>query len=153
MPVRFIITFTLIIGLAGCSTGWNPMNWFKSSRVETIALIPEGGFPEDFDGRGIVTSVASMEVLRAAGGAIIKATGLPPHQGYWDAELVPENDEYPVNGVLTYVFRISEPRNPAGSANAYARQVHVAHFISEVRLQDVRQIRVLGDENSRIARR
>ncbi len=130
------------------------MNWFQGSREETIALIPEGGFPEDRDLREVVSQVTEMEVLRTAGGAIIRATGLPPRQGYWAADLVPENtDELPVNGVLTYVFRIHEPRNATHSSTAYARQVHVAHFVSDTKLEGVSQIKVVGAENSRTARR
>lgn len=153
MPGRIIITFSLVLGLSACSMGWNPMNWFQSSKESTIALIPQGGFADTTDRRTIVSQVTDMQVLRTPGGAIIQVTGLPPRQGYWNAELVAENGERPVDGVLTYVFRIQEPEVTTGQGAPYTRQVFVAHAVSNVTLAGVRQIRVLGTENSRTARR
>lgn len=157
MPGRIIITLSVFLGLGACATAWNPLNWFGGSRAETIALTPEDGYADTSETRTIVSQVTEMSIVRSSGGAIIHATGLPPRHGYWGAELVPENNELPVNGVLTYVFRIHEPTganaNRGTGASAYARQVIVAHFVSENTLQGVRQIRILGTENSRVARR
>ena len=153
MPGRLIIAITLVLGLSACSTGWNPLNWFKNSSDGAIALIPEGGFPVDNDFREVVTQVTEMKILRASGGALIQVTGLPPSQGYWAAELVPENDERPDGGVLTYTFRVYQPSEPTATGTAYSRKVLVAHFVSDAKLVGVSQIRVLGAENSRIARR
>ena len=152
MTARIFITLTLVFGLAACESRFNPFNWFSDSE-ETVALYPEGGFPSDNDLRVVVAEVSELAVLRASGGAIIRATGIPPRLGYWDGELVPENDEKPVNGVLSYVFRIAEPYDTTSVSTPYARQVIVGHFVSDTKLAGVSQIRVLGETNSRSARR
>ncbi len=152
MTARTLIAITLILGLAACESRFNPFNWFSGGE-ETVALYPEGGFPVDNDPRVVVSEVSELVVLRASGGAIIRATGIPPRQGYWDGELVAENDETPVNGVLTYVFRVAEPFVETRASTPYSRQVIVAHFISDTKLAGVSQIRVLGELNSRTARR
>lgn len=159
MTGRLLITFSLILSLAACETQWNPLNWFSDGRDDTIALVPEGGFPAEHDPRQIISQITDLQVQRNPGGAIIQVTGLPPRLGYWNAELVPENNEQPENGVLTYVFRISEPvgasasASASGSGSSYARKIFVAHFVSDNQLQGVRQIRVVGEQNSRTARR
>lgn len=153
MTGRLLITLTLVLGLSACSSQLNPLNWFSGGSDDGIVLEPEGGFPSDNDSREIIAQITDLKVLRASGGAIIQVTGVPPRQGYWNAELVPENNENPENGVLTYVFHISEPARPTATGNPYARTVYVAHFISDIRLEGVRQIRVLGEQNSRISRR
>ncbi|WP_371168785.1 hypothetical protein [Aliiroseovarius sp. 2305UL8-7] len=145
----------LVIGLSACggTTTLNPFNWFRSDGVKEVAVIPEGGFLEDQEYRGLVSQVVELQVLRSPGGAIIRAKGLPPRLGYWDAELVPENFERPENGVLTYMFRISEPPYPTNSGRPKQREVLVGQFISNTRLQGVRSIRVVGANNSRSSSR
>ncbi|NDW52073.1 hypothetical protein [Aliiroseovarius sp. PrR006] len=143
----------LALTACGGSASLNPFGWFSSNGVEEIALIPEGGFLEDQDSRGLVTEVIELEVLRAQGGAIIRAKGLPPRLGYWDAELVPENFERAENGVLTYMFRITEPYYRTQTGRPKQREVYVGHFVSDIKLQGVRTIRVVGANTSRSARR
>lgn len=153
MKVRVLVLASLLIGLAGCSSrsDLNPFNWFRPT--DQVAIIPEGGFPEDNDQRILVQQVTQLRVELASGGAIIRAVGLPPRQGYWDAELVPVNDEVPENGVVSYRFRIAEPFDATRTGTPYSRQVVVAHFISDFRLRDVRRIQVIGEANSLSARR
>lgn len=143
----------LALTACGGSASLNPFTWFSSNGVEEVALIPEGGFLEDRDGRELVAEVIELEVLRAQGGAIIRAKGLPPRLGYWDAELVPENFERAENGVLTYMFRIAEPRYRTQTGRPQQREVYVGHFVSDIKLQGVRTIRVVGANTSRSARR
>lgn len=153
MPGRLIIAITLVFGLSACASRFNPLNWFQSSHEETIALIPEGGFPANSDQRLAISQITEMKVLRSSGGAIIQATGLPPRLGYWNAELVSDNNEQPENGVLTYYFRINQPVGASAAGTAYSRKVLVAHFVSNATLEGVRQIRIVAAENSRVARR
>jgi len=152
MTARIIILVTLVFGLSACESRFNPMNWFSKGE-ETVALYPEGGFPADNEQRGAVAQVTEFLVQHAPGGAILQATGLTPRQGYWSGELVAENDERPVDGVLTYVFRIAEPYGQTRVSTAQSRKVIVAHFVSDIKLQGVRVIRVVGEQNSRTARR
>ncbi|SPF76473.1 hypothetical protein ALP8811_01478 [Aliiroseovarius pelagivivens] len=143
----------LALTACGGNVNLNPMGWFSSDGVEEIALIPEGGFLDDQENRGLVADVIELEILRAQGGAIIRAKGLPPRLGYWDAELVPENFERPEDGVLTYMFRITEPYYRTQTGRSKQREVYVGHFVSDIKLQGVRTIRVVGANNSRSARR
>ncbi|WP_424940086.1 hypothetical protein [Aliiroseovarius sp. S253] len=143
----------LALTACGGNVNVNPFNWFNSNQVEQVALIPEGGFLDDQENRGLVTNVVELQILRAQGGAIIRAKGLPPRLGYWDAELVPENFERPENGVLTYMFRITEPYYRTQTGRPKQREVFVGHFVSDIKLQGVRTIRVVGANNSRTARR
>ncbi|MFT5345397.1 MAG: hypothetical protein ACI95S_001132 [Dinoroseobacter sp.] len=139
---------TLVV--AGCGTRLNPLNWFGSSE-ETITAAPA-----DFvtDPRPLVSQVTSLQIERTVGGAIIRAVGLPPSQGYWDAELVPLNNEEPdENRVLAYEFRISTPVFARSVSTQQSREVVVAHFISDRGLDGVRRITVSGSETSRSTNR
>lgn len=145
----------LVFTLAACgsASNLNPFNWFQSNGVEEVALVPEGGFLDEQDYRGLVSNVVELQVLQSPGGAIIKAKGLPPRLGYWDAELVPENFERPVNGILTYMFRITEPQFHTREGRPQQREVFVGHFVSDVKLTGVRKIVVVGSNNSRSSSR
>jgi len=145
-PIAVILLGTLV--LTGCATKLNPFNWFKQdSTQETLAELPDPAVIND--SRQLVQQVVSMSVEKTPGGAIIRATGLPPTQGYWDAELIAENDGKPVNGVLSYQFRIEEPIDFQRVSTPQSREVVVAVFVPNIRLQNVRQIRVIGAKNAR----
>ncbi|GAB4382291.1 hypothetical protein [Albidovulum sp.] len=139
--------------LSGCATiresRLNPFNWFGKSREQAVTVAP--ATPED--GRQLVAEVIALDVSRNPGGAIVTATGLPPRQGYWSAELVPENGGEPVDGVLTYRFLVAEPIGETRISTPRSREVTAARFISNARLEGVRQIVVLGLKNSRVSRR
>ncbi|WP_432450250.1 hypothetical protein [Aliiroseovarius marinus] len=144
-----LAAMAITLSACGGNTNLNPFSWFQSNGVEEVALIPEGGFLDEQEDRQLVTQVTDLQVMRAPGGAIIRATGLPPRLGYWDAELVPENFERPVNGVLTYNYRIVEPRYYTNQGRPKQREVFVGQFVSNVKLQGVRTIRVVGANNAR----
>lgn len=158
MIFRIISAVTLMVALSGCDTGLslNPMNWFgPKDDVELVVLEPEAGWEatEVQDYRGPVPQVTSLKVERATGGFIIRATGLPPRLGYWDAELVADNDGYPENGVMSYTFRIAPPPWRTRQSSTAARTVTVATYVSELSLKGATRIRVVGASNSLVARR
>lgn len=157
MKARILALLGLALGLAACSNGvnLNPLTWFNalSNDPGLVALEPDGGWPADQDRRIAVDQVTALTIERTTAGAIIHATGVPPRLGYWDAELVAENHGEPENGVLTYVFRIAEPRWNQGTGTPYARTVEVAKFLSNAQLGDIRAIKVIGDRNALTARR
>jgi len=155
---RLFIALSLVLGLAACSNGvnLNPLTWFSGASNpddRLVALEPADGYPDDMDRRLRVDQVTALRIERTTAGVIVHASGLPPRVGYWDAELVPENDGEPAGGVMTYAFRISPPRWATPASTPYARTVEVAQFISNAELRDVRSIRVIGERNSRSARR
>ena len=154
MSGRFLITLALGLGLSACADSrLNPLNWFSGGKEDRIVLEPRGGYGDSADTRELIARVTSLKVLRNPEGAILQVTGLPPRLGYWSAELVAENDGKPVDGVLTYSFRIAEPpgATPRGAPNA--REIIVATAVPQIRLAGVRQIRVIGASNSMSARR
>ena len=152
MPVaRPLLIVVICSALAGCGgfadSGLNPANWFGNSEQRETIVLP----PERSDPRPLVDAVLTMTVEPIPGGAIVRATGQTPTQGWWAAELVPlPLDE---NGVLVYEFRLVPPIT-ATSVNApQSRQIEVAIYISDFKLDAVREIVVQGAGNARSARR
>lgn len=158
MIFRIFSAVTLGLALGACSNGLdlNVANWFgPKSDIEYVTLEPEEGWAatEKQDYRGPVAQVTSLRLERASGGYIIRATGVPPTLGYWDAELVPENDENPVDGVMTYTFRVSPPPWREAQSTVPARTITVGHYVSDIALGGAGRITVVGASNSLTARR
>ena len=152
------VALAAVLALGACAgvreSRLNPFTWFGSS-TETPTLEPDGGWQTVIDNRPMVDQVTTLEVLPVSGGAMVRAVGLPPTQGWWDAELVPEDDEMvPVGGVLRLAFVIAAPRQAQREGTPPSREVSAARFISDFRLDGVRQITVTGARNARtVARR
>lgn len=145
------VVLGLTVALAGCAgvrqSRLNPFNWFKRSEPRETIVLPG----EKTDPRGLVETVLSMQVEPIPGGAIVRARGLNPTQGWWDAELVKQDvDE---QGVLVYEFRLLPPIARADVNTQQSREIDVAIYISDIKLQDVREIVVQGATNARSARR
>lgn len=150
---RLILILTLVGMLAGCASiaesRFNPFNWFgRGQEAETLA---PGERPAD--PRPLVDQVTELVVERVPGGAIVRARGLPPTQGYYDGALVSETRNTPEDGVLTYQFRIVEPATPQRVSTVRSREVIVGLFLSDQTLEGVRSIRVEAARNARVARR
>lgn len=141
----------LALSLAGCAavgqSKLNPFNWFQKSQPREAFVLPA----EKADMRALAQEVTGMEVLPYSAGAIIRATGRMPTQGWWDAELVarPVDDA----GVLVYDFRVFPPLADAPVGAAQTREVTVATSISPQKLEGVREIVVQGESNARSSRR
>lgn len=155
MRRRQFLTTAAALALSGCGFGesrLNPLNWFRSDPDTTTAspIVIE----RPSDRRPLVAEVTSLVVEPTPGGAIIRATGLPPEQGWWDAALVnADRDGQPVDGILTYSFRARPPRTRTRVSTARSRELTAAVAVSNVTLSATRQIRVTGALNSRTARR
>lgn len=151
MPVaRALVTIALCLSLAGCGglreSRLNPFNWFKRSEARASVLVEAPG-----DKRPLVETVLTMTVEPIPGGAIVRATGLPPTQGWWQAELVAMPlDE---NGTLVYEFRVLPPRDQTPAGQARSREIEVATYISDAKLETIREIVVQGSGNARSAAR
>lgn len=141
--------------LAACGTSsarLNPFTWFGKSE-ERVVLYPEGGFGRPIEDRPLVDQVLSLAVEPVSDGAVVRATGLPPVQGYWDADLVSPTDLVPVDGVLTLEFRLRPPYGATRVSTPQSREVTVALYLSRQKLAPVREIVVVGARNQRAARR
>lgn len=152
MPVsRRHVVLGLAVALAGCGglrqSKLNPFNWFKKSEQRETIVLPD----EKADARPLVDTVLSMAVEPIPGGAVVRARGVTPTQGWWDAELVAQDlDE---NGVLVYEFRLLPPTKRADVSTQQSREIDVAIYISDVKLENVREIVVQGATNARVSRR
>lgn len=145
-----LISLGLGLGLAGCArirdSRLNPFNWGRSREAEKVAL-PEA--PDD--PRARVAEVLTLVIEEVPTGAIIRATGRTPTQGWWDAELV----EQPLteDGVLVFDFRIFPPIERTDVNTPQSREVTVAVHLSNIKLEPVREIVVQGEANARALRR
>lgn len=126
----------------------NPFNWFKKSEESQLM----GPVAQDAaDPRSLVADVVDLKVEPYPGGAIIRARGLPPTQGYWDAELVARPlDE---NGVQVFDFYVFPPLIPMDANIPQSREVNVATSLSDIKLEAITQIVVQGANNARSSRR
>jgi hypothetical protein len=150
----------LILGVAlvlsGCGgfrdSRLNPFNWFGRSKAGPDLVSSEAGYLAN-DPRQLVASVTELVVTPTTGGAIINVVGLPPTQGWWDAELVAENFGDPVDGVMTYRFVVFPPPSATRSSTPQSRQVTAGAFLTDIDLQSISEIVVLAETNSRSSRR
>lgn len=156
-PLLAALALTLV--LAGCGgfreSRLNPFNWFGGSdaRQSTVA---EGSIVVPQDPRPLVDQVTSMAVEQAPGGAIVRATGLPPTQGFWDGELVrveTADAEDPDPTVIVFDFRLAPPPYIARQGNPPSREVEVATFLTNNALDGVTRIVVRGARTERVSRR
>ena len=142
----------LILGGCGIQdTRLNPFNWFGSD--EESETVDEVAIPVDTDTRPLMPVVTSLVIERTPGGAIVRATGLPPEQGWYDAALVSETRGEPVAGLLTFAFRARPPITPTRVSTEQSREIVVGRFVSDITLANTREIRVVGAENVRASRR
>ena len=152
MPVsRRHVVLGLAVALAGCGglrqSRLNPFNWFRKSEPRETIVLPD----EQGDGRPLVDTVLSMAVEPIPGGAVVRARGVTPTQGWWAAELVAR--DVGEDGVLVYDFRLVPPVGRTDVNTQASREIDVAIYISDVKLENVREIVVQGATNARSARR
>ena len=109
-----IVAVLILLALAGCSRetssgrSINPLTWFDARDLPDTLVPVEQRLSTD--NRLLVQQITDISIEATPGGVIIVATGLPPTQGYWQTDLVldrPSGD--PLQGVLTYQFRIAPP--------------------------------------------
>jgi hypothetical protein len=144
-----LLALTACDGGFGSGSGPSSANLFRSKPKNAVQLIPQGGFPQKTETRALIQEVTLVSLDGTVGGKILRATGLPPQQGFWDGELVPEGDGPDDKGVLTYDFRARGPLAPTRVSTVPSREVVVAVFISTQKLAGVRLIRVVAETNSR----
>jgi hypothetical protein len=152
MTARLALVIPMALVLAGCGgirdSRLNPLNWFgRSAPVERVDT-PADTVPED---RLLVETVTLMQVDSFPGGAIVRAKGITPTQGWWEAELVERDiDE---NGVLVLDFRVFPPLGPTDVNTAQSREVTVGHHLSDIKLAKISRIVVQGQTNARASGR
>ncbi len=169
--LTFLIVTTLT--LSACSN-WsdsraNPTNWFGSSTpapVETSvddanALVPEeregiGLFarPEAEDTSVPIAKIDELRIDPTPTGAIVYTAGTASRQGAYNARLVRvDSEENQKNGVLEFTFRVAYPSYATNQGTERSRKVSDAINVSQNELQNIRLVRVVGQQNALESRR
>jgi len=154
-PVAALCLVLVTLSLADCGrirdSRLNPFNWFGRAQATatTTTLAPN----EAADGRQLIREVTDLTLEKMPTGVIVRATGLPPTQGWWEAELVAENHGLPVEGVVTYRFLVYQPPGATAVSTPQSRAITAAAYISIPRLAEITKIVVQAESNSRETRR
>ena len=138
-----LVTFSASL-LAGCSTisdsPVNPLNWFGSSSAPVAAtgepLVPAGALAAPMDRRVAVT-VTGVEVARTDEGAVVRAAGIAPGAGYYNAQLVRVGID---NGILVLRMVAEAPAVPVSGD----RTLNAATAVTAATLAGLRGVRVEG---------
>jgi hypothetical protein len=152
--MRLPITVLCLVVLAGCGgfrdSRLNPLNWFGGSQSADLEPLLPAEAPDD---RALIADLTDVQIEQLPGGAILRATGRAPTQGYWQAELVLRDgpDQDPTAQV--YDFRVFPPLTPTQVSTPQSREVTVALYLSDIDLASVRSITVQGAANARAIRR
>ena len=175
MQIKTAILLCSICIVTACGFGQsrlNPLNWFGASQAEAIEASAEA--PEEINPLipqrtglfnraraqqeiylGVpVEQVTSLVIERVPGGALIRATGVAISRDVYDIRLTPENeDEMPVDGVLTYRLEGVITENAVPGGDTRLREVYAGRQLTEQELSQVRVIRVEGRTNAQVTRR
>ena len=142
----------LAMTVSGCAglreSRFNPFNWFGGAEPAQATALPVA----PGDPRPLAAQITDLTIDRMPGGAIVRATALPPTQGFWDAELVERKDGGDP-GTLILEFRMRPPVTPAAISTPRSRAVVAALFVSDIRLAQVGAITVQGATNGLTSRR
>ena len=150
MTPRILLALSLIAALAGCGGLSNsPLGGLLGI---SRSVDPYSGNPES-DPRPMIDQITELKLERVPGGAIIRATGLPPRQGYFEGALLLMNRGQPVNGMLQYQFRVVPPTGPTRTGPVQSREIIVGLFISDQTLAGIRGIQVSAARNALAVRR
>lgn len=142
--LRAVILVSVIVSLAACESRINPFNWFGGEREQRITVDPTAtGGGEDVDGRLLAAEITQLSVEQSTSGAIVRATGVTPAQGYFDAELVLVEA---TETTLVYEFRVAPPLD---QGTAGLQTIAVATDLTVGELAGIRNITVISQNNRR----
>lgn len=155
MKTPLILMLAASVALSGCGSiresRMNPMNWFGSSREEARPDLGETGAVED--NRPLVPQVSALTIERTSSGAIVRAEAVMPTVGWWDAQLVAENFGRPRDGTLTFRFVAAAPVQPIANPSEAPRTISAVYTLTQAQLDTTSDVVVVGESNSRRARR
>lgn len=126
----------------------NPFNWFGRSTQERA--VAQAAAAVD-GGRVQVDQVTELFIEPTTGGAIVRAKGVPPTQGWYKAELIRETAAN--EGELVFRFVVKAPQGEMPQGTPMSREITAATFLNDFTLEGVRSITVTGAQNARSTRR
>ena len=141
---RALILVTVVgLTLVGCGkSNLNPLHWFAKARKGTQVEV----YVAPVDPRGLIDKVVSLQIEPIRSGLLVRATGLPPTQGFWDAELVAlPNDG---SGQLVFEFRIFPPTVAAPEGSKPSREITAVASVTKFDLDGITSIEVKGAQNA-----
>lgn len=154
MKTPILALVVVAVALVGCGnmrqSRLNPRNWFGTSHEERPDL---GAISSTIDNRALVAQITELAIEPTSSGALLRAEAVMPTAGWWDAELVADNNGRPVQGVLTFRFVAAAPRTPAPDTGVRSRTLVAAHPLSSALLEVTSEVVVTGSANSRRIRR
>lgn len=159
MKFQIVAGVVLMMALSSCGTRFNPANWgWFSGEPKQESLAPSDGYADKTDRRPLVDQVTSLSVAPTSGGVIVTAVGLPPTQGYWEADLVSTyttvtGKPAAKDGVMWLEFKAIGPLSPRQAGTPRSRDIVAATFLSNQELAGAQRIVVVGARNERASRR
>ncbi|MBY4891641.1 hypothetical protein KUL25_02555 [Rhodobacteraceae bacterium N5(2021)] len=142
--LRAAFLVTALLSLAACDSRINPLNWFGGDREQRITVDPDAlGTGAIVDGRILAAEITQLAVEQTTSGAIVRATGVTPAQGYFNAELVLVEA---TETLLAYEFRVVPP---LGSGAAGLQTISVGAELTVGELAGIRTITVIAQNNRR----
>lgn len=150
MRTKYITLSVMALALTGCGIGdsaLNPFRWL--SQEEPVERLSEVDIAPLIEDRPLVQSVDALVSERLPGGIIIRATGLPPSQGWFDAQLVREVSAATGTGVIVYSFRARPPEEKTRVSTKQSRELVAGAYLSDIELAGITSIRVLSASNAR----
>ena len=81
--LRAALILSVIVSLAACDSRINPLNWFGGDREQRVRVDPDDPSRVTLiDSRVFISEITQLSVEQTTAGAIIRATGVAPSQGY-----------------------------------------------------------------------
>jgi len=143
--MKRVLILGLVMGLtlAACGkTDLNPLRWLSKARKGAVVET----FVPPADPRGLMDKVVGLQIEPVRTGVLVRATGMPPTQGFWDAALVPlPNDG---SGQLVFEFRVFAPTVAASAGTTATRQITAVASVTNFDLTGVTSIEVKGSQNA-----
>jgi len=153
MTKPLLAALALMLTVSGCGmvreSRLNPFNWFGSATPAQATSTPDRIVAPDR--RELAAQITALTIEPTPDGAIIRATALPPTQGFWDAELVALDKGE--TGKITYEFRYRAPLERMAVSTPRARSIVAAAFLSSKKLQTITEVQVQGATNALTSRR
>lgn len=142
--LRAVLILSVTLSLAACDSRINPLNWFGGDREQRVRVDADDPTRATIvDSRVFISEITQLSVEQTTAGAIIRATGVAPAQGYFDAELV-MIERTPTS--VVYDFRVAQP---LGNATSGLQEISVGTELSVGELAGIRTITVVAQNNRR----
>lgn len=149
-PIVVLMIAVALIG-PGCS-GNSFSNWLNPK--PTTTLEPKGGYkPVAVDNRPVIEEITSLRVENTLGGVILIAEGLPPTQGFWEADLVPVETGDAKSTSRKFEFRARPPISPAPTGSTASRKIEAGIYLSNQDLEGARTLTVVSLKSTRSVNR